>query len=244
MTKTELLNTNYDCIINVVDSVNAVRNFYATTMLLELNKPMIIALNFYDEFTKKGGKLKVKELENLLKIPVVPIVAYDIKSVQNLISKAKHARKPTDIFKYYNMPKLLKKDDFFNENLDNNLFVEVVNTRYDFIENNLQKYIFIPQKNIKKEGRLDNFFLNKYLSVFIFFAIMFCIFYLTFNLIGESLSLLTNSLLKFIFSQIIFLLNILKLPNIIITLFENAIFTGVYALFGFLPYILLLFLIV
>lgn len=70
-----LIHKKPDMIINVVDSTNMERNFYLTVQLLELNIPVIVALNIFDEAEKKGYRIDVKTLEEMLGVTVVPMVA-------------------------------------------------------------------------------------------------------------------------------------------------------------------------
>ena len=63
-----------DVIINVIDASNIERNMFLTTQLMELDYPMIIAINMYDELTKKGAKLNIDKLEEMFKIPIIPTI--------------------------------------------------------------------------------------------------------------------------------------------------------------------------
>ena len=71
-----IIKENPDVILNIVDASNLERNLYLTLQLLELGKPVILALNMMDSAEKKGISLDLKTLASILKIPVVPIVAY------------------------------------------------------------------------------------------------------------------------------------------------------------------------
>ena len=80
-TSEEVISRNYiledkpDCIINIVDVTNLERNLYLTTQIMEINVPIIIALNMMDILRKKGKELDVKKLEEELGVPVVEISA-------------------------------------------------------------------------------------------------------------------------------------------------------------------------
>ena len=73
VTRDFLLNTHPDGIINIVDASNIERNLYLTMQLMELNIPLVLALNMMDEVRANGGTIMVNELEELLGVPVVPI---------------------------------------------------------------------------------------------------------------------------------------------------------------------------
>jgi len=85
-----LLNTKPKGIINIVDATNIDRNLYLTMQLLEMDVPMVIALNMMDEVTANGGSVDVKGMESMLGVPVVPISAMKNQGVQELIEKAIH----------------------------------------------------------------------------------------------------------------------------------------------------------
>jgi len=78
------------CIINIVDATNIERNLYLTMQLIELDIPMVLALNMMDEVTANGGSVDVNMLEESLGIPVVPISAAKNEGVDELIEHAMH----------------------------------------------------------------------------------------------------------------------------------------------------------
>ncbi len=80
-----------DAIINIVDATNLERNLYLTVQLLELEKPMVVALNFMDEVEKHGDKIDLKRLSQALGVPVVPITARSGENVDELLKLAHKA---------------------------------------------------------------------------------------------------------------------------------------------------------
>lgn len=80
-------------IINIVDATNIERNLYLTMQLIELNIPMVLALNMMDEVRENGGTINVNELEAALGIPVVPISAAKNEGIDELIDHAMHVAK-------------------------------------------------------------------------------------------------------------------------------------------------------
>ncbi len=84
-----------DLIINVIDSTNLERNLYLTLELLQHNTPVVIALNMWDEAKHNGITINPGELEKLLGVPVVPIVALTGEGVKTLLSRLKDAPIPT-----------------------------------------------------------------------------------------------------------------------------------------------------
>jgi ferrous iron transport protein B len=83
-----------DLIINVIDSTNLERNLYLTLELLKRNTPVVIALNMWDEAKHNGITIKINELEKLLGVPVVPIVALTGEGIKTLLSRLKDAPIP------------------------------------------------------------------------------------------------------------------------------------------------------
>ncbi len=86
-------------IINIADATNIERNLYLTLQLMELEVPMVLALNMMDELTGNGGSIDVNKMEHLLGIPVVPISAFKNEGVDELVRHAVH------IAKYQEKPK-------------------------------------------------------------------------------------------------------------------------------------------
>ncbi len=80
-------------IINIVDAMNIERNLYLTMQLIELDVPMVLALNMMDEVRGNGGSININAMEALLGIPVVPISAAKNEGVDELISHAVHVAK-------------------------------------------------------------------------------------------------------------------------------------------------------
>ena len=80
-------------IINIVDATNIERNLYLTMQLIELDIPMVLALNMMDEVRGNGGSININAMEALLGIPVVPISASKNEGVDELVSHALHVAK-------------------------------------------------------------------------------------------------------------------------------------------------------
>ena len=93
VTRDFFLNDRPRGIINIVDATNFERNMYLTMQLIELNIPMVLALNMMDEVHKNGGTIKINELEEALGIPVVPISAAKNEGIDELIDHAIHVAK-------------------------------------------------------------------------------------------------------------------------------------------------------
>lgn len=105
-----ILNEKPTGIINIVDATNIERNLYLTMQLMELNIPMVLALNMMDEVRGNGGSILINEMEDILGIPVVPISATKNEGIEELVNHAVH------VAKYQERP---GRNDFCDEK-DNN----------------------------------------------------------------------------------------------------------------------------
>ena len=88
-----VLNEHPKGIINIVDATNIERNLYLTMQLMELNIPMVLALNMMDEVRENGGSILINQMEEMLGIPVVPISAAKNEGIDELVSHALHVAK-------------------------------------------------------------------------------------------------------------------------------------------------------
>lgn len=93
VTREFLLKNKPKGIINIVDASNIERNLYLTMQLMELNVPMVLALNMMDEVRENGGSILVNEMEDMLGIPVVPISASKNEGIHELVDHAMHVAK-------------------------------------------------------------------------------------------------------------------------------------------------------
>ena len=95
-----VLNEKPHGIINIVDATNIERNLYLTMQLLEMDRPMVIALNMMDEVMGNGGSIDINKMEELLGVPVIPISAAKNQGVDELVKHAIHVahfqEKPLD----------------------------------------------------------------------------------------------------------------------------------------------------
>lgn len=93
VTRQFLLDNRPKGIINIVDATNIERNLYLTMQLIELDIPMVVALNMMDEVNSNGGSIRINDLENILGVPVIPISAAKNQGIDELIDHAVHVAK-------------------------------------------------------------------------------------------------------------------------------------------------------
>ena len=102
-----ILNEKPKAIINIVDATNIERNLYLTVQLLEMQVPMVIALNMMDELSGNGGTIDINRMEAMLGVPVIPISALKNEGIEELVHHAIH------IARYQEKP---TRYDFCDEN--------------------------------------------------------------------------------------------------------------------------------
>ena len=93
VTRNFVLNEHSRGIINIVDATNIERNLYLTMQLMELDIPMVLALNMMDEVRENGGSVLVNQMEERLGIPVIPISAAKNEGIEELVAHAVHVAK-------------------------------------------------------------------------------------------------------------------------------------------------------
>ena len=109
VTRNFVLNEHPKGIINIVDATNIERNLYLTMQLMELDIPMVLALNMMDEVRENGGSILVNQMEEMLGIPVVPISAAKNEGIDELVAHALH------VAKYQERP---READYWDANED------------------------------------------------------------------------------------------------------------------------------
>ena len=126
VTRNFLFKEKPKAIINIVDATNIERNLYLTMQLLELNMPMVVALNMMDEMSGNGGTVLINELEEYLGVPVIPISAAKGEGIDELVSHVLHVA-------YYQ-----EKPQFY-QHLDNQALDRCINAIEHLIEDHAKK---------------------------------------------------------------------------------------------------------
>lgn len=134
-------------IINIVDATNIERNLYLTMQLLEMDVPMVVALNMMDEVTGNNGAVDINGMEAMLGVPVVPISAAKNEGVHELIEHALH------IAEYQEKP---KKQDFCSKDNHGGAIHRAIHTVESIIEDHAEKaglpLQFAATKTIEGDG--------------------------------------------------------------------------------------------
>lgn len=301
VTREFILKNKPDAIINIIDATNIERNLYLTLQLLELDRPMVIALNMMDEVRQNHGSIDVNALEAALSVPVVPISAIKNEGIDELIdhliqvavsnerperidfcpndNTAKgavhrtihsiehiiedHAIK-TGLPLRFAASKLAEKDELIQDvlDLDENecktidhlikqmedesgleAMAAVADMRFTFIENLCA--ITTKKAGESKErirsAKIDTILTGKYTSIPSFIAIMALVFYLTFGVFGNILSIWLEAAIQIITNHADAMLTAWQINPVVHSLVIDGIFNGIGSVLSFLPIIVILF---
>ncbi|MBO7519299.1 MAG: ferrous iron transport protein B [Clostridia bacterium] len=289
------------CIINIVDATNIERNLYLTMQLMELETPMVLALNMMDEMRGNGGTVLINEMEDMLGIPVVPIAAAKREGVDELIRHAVH------IAKYSEKPgrtdfcdknaaggavhraihgimhliedhcaeekvpvrfaacKLIEGDEIVagrlklttnEKELIEHIILQmeqergldraaaIADMRFSFITRLCAKCVVKPKvsKEQVRSRKIDSVLTGKYTAIPTFILIMGAVFWLTFNVIGNSLQAVLESGIDYLTVAAENLLKSVNVNAAIRSLIIDGVFKGVGSVLSFIPIIITLFL--
>lgn len=222
VSKEYIINQKPDVLINVIDSMNLERNLYLTIQLKKIGIPIVIALNMLDELYKNNMKINIIELSKRLDIPIVPITNVNKKEINELINKTIELS-------------FSKKE---KNKVVNDQYEEEIIYRYKNIEKICSGIIQGKKENLSS---IDKILTNKYFGIPIFLTIMFIIFYLTFNVIGEYFSNLLNIGLDVVTEEIENILINNNVNQLIQSLIIEGIITGIGSVLSFLPIIVTLY---
>lgn len=288
ITRDYLLNQRPDSIINVVDSNNLERNLYLTTQLLDLDIPVVLALNMSDVIGKRGDSINKEKLEKEFGVKAIftsaitkegidellgsldaltpsgrfflgEDIEHSIKNVEDVISVKDSFAK-----RFYSI-KLLERDEKIYDKLkleegklakideivtrlekqeDDIVASFISTTRYDRIVDIIKKVgSFKSKEKLSISDRIDKIVTNRFLAIPIFIAIMFSVYYLAISTVGGFFTDWFNNVLfgDIILSALTGLMTSLGVSNIVMSLVIDGVLSGVGAVLGFLPQLLVLF---
>ena len=172
-TPEEVIARNYcldekpDCIINIVDATNLERNLYLTTQILEIDVPVVVALNMMDAVEKAGDKIDEKLLEQRLGVPVIKISALKETGLKELMSKAynesKKIRKGSTVLEDSQLSHLITdvRISLGGQKVENPLFHAIKLVENDSIEVGMHRDVLPMIEEFKKTYN-DNVFGNDF----------------------------------------------------------------------------------
>lgn len=268
-----------DVIINVVDASCLERNLYLTLQLLELKKPVILALNMMDIVEDRGMEIDLHRLPEMLgSIPVVPVSArkrtgLDVllhavvhhyeegphgvvvrytPQIENKISKVETVLKAhygeMENLRWHAIKFLEYDEEVWNDHpvnvsniLDHNYEKEIINQKYDYIEEVIHECLVNKEQKEASTDRIDRFLTHPVWGVPIFLGIMALVFFLTFT-IGDFLKGYFETALDLFSAAVLRLLKSAQAAPWITSLIVDGIVAGVGGILTFLPNIFILFL--
>ena len=295
VTRDFLIKDHPDGIINIIDATNIERNLYLTLQLLDLDIPVILALNMMDVVTANGGKIDVKGLSQRLGIPIIPISASKNQGVDDLIHGAveivRKRRRPEkrdfctgDVHRAihsiahliedeardhrvalkFASIKLVEGDekmmreleilepeqDIIKHIVDDMEFhcgmdreAALADARYKYIENLCEELVVKPHetKGQRRSVSIDRILTHRILAIPIFLGIMMFIFWITFGVVGATLSDWFSGGIDFLIGLLDHGLETAQVNETLRSLLIDGVCSGVGSVLSFLPTIVLLF---
>lgn len=289
-----ILSDDVDVIVDVVDASSLERNLYLTLQLLELGKPVVVALNMMDVVDKRGMEIDLHRLPEMLGVPVIPVSAQkrtgldillhtiahhkDAHEAERLIhhhdsdyskKHEQHAMVYSDkleskidaiseaLTKTYpdlknprwHAIKLLEQDQEITQEypvglpyiLDRSYESDIINEKYDFIEEIIEETLFNKEKQAALTDKADRLLLNNWLGIPLFLGIMALVFLLTFTL-GDWLKGYFEAFIGWASDWTAAGMQALKVNPMLTSLVSDGIIAGVGGILSFLPNIAILFL--
>lgn len=228
VTRNCVMDDDIEVIVNVVDASCMERNLYLTLQLLELGKPVVLALNMMDIVEERGMEIDLHRLPEILgDIPVVPVSAAKRKGFDILLHAVVH---------HYEEGSKGNIITYCSENEK-----ERIQARYTFIENLMKEVLFYHKRRKDSTDKADRILTHPIWGVPIFLCIMAFVFFLTFT-VGDWLKGYLEIFVDFIGNQIYRFLDFLHASQWLKSLIVDGIIAGVGGILTFIPNIAVLFL--
>lgn len=235
-----------DLILHIVDVTNLERNLYLTTQLMELGKPLVIALNMTDLLKKQGGSVDSGRLEQELGVPVAAISATTGEGIGDLlrcIRKRLAQQTITTLSK--EAQRLLQKVEAVRRKEETGAVedgeIAIADLRYRFVCGVCSRTITKGQAFTGIGGRIDRILTHRVWALPLFFLIMLCIFAITFGPPGTLLKEGMERLVDSVSGLLASLLRQAGVSEWLYGLLVEGVLHGVGAVLSFAPQILLLF---
>lgn len=274
-----IMQNEVDVIINIVDASALERNLFLTMQLLELGKPVILALNMMDIVEERGMEIDLHRLPEMLGgIPVVPVSARKRSGLDVLLHAVVHhyqEKHRADVVTYHDYIeekitllegklkeqyqieenvrwyaiKLLVQDQELAEKfpidmpevLDRSYEKDVINQKYEYIEEIIEDTLFYKSEKAAFTDKVDEVLTHPVWGMPIFFVVMAVVFFLTF-FVGDALKGGFEVILDSISNGVLQLLEQMHVMPWMISLVVDGIIAGVGGILTFLPNIFILFL--
>ncbi len=227
---------NLDVIINIVDITNLSRSLFFTTQLLELGIPMVIALNKTDLNNKKGNKVDVEKLSELLNCPVIETVSINKKGLKPLIDCAiKNMNNlPVASFKQDYLLNITKEESEINDK-----------KRYEFVDSVVKSVENrkVLTKTLNRQDKLDALLVNKWIGIPVFAVVMFLVFFISQSTVGTWIADLFVGVLEKGQEALASLLSDSTTGELSIwgSILVDGVVGGLIAVVGFLPLVMVMY---
>ncbi len=238
-----LLNNKLDLVVDVVDSSNLERNLFLTVQLLEQGIPVLIDLNMKDDAERRGITVDCRKMEDAFGMPVVESIGRSSKSTKKLLdvftSTVMDNYQPSDrvkahIAKVQEIKASSKSEDQKNE--------EIIEARYALIDTVMSEAVTVKSVGADMSEKLDRFLANGILALPIFLAIMYAVFNITFEWIGQPIADALDAAINEDFLE--FATDALTEAGVaewMVSLVCDGVIAGVGAVLTFVPLIFVLF---
>ena len=238
-----LMNTKLDLVVDVVDSSNLERNLFLTIQLMEQGIPLLIDLNMMDDAERRGIKIDCRKMEDALGMPVVETVGRSTKSTKKLLdvftTTVMANYQPSDrvkahIAKVQEIKASSKSEEQKNE--------EIIEARYALIDTVMAEAVTASNVGATTSEKMDRFLANGILALPIFLAIMYAVFNITFEWIGQPIADALDAAINEDFLE--FAKDYLTEAGVaewMVSLVCDGVISGVGAVLTFVPLIFVLF---
>lgn len=214
-----------DIIIDIVDASSLERNLYLALQLIETGQHIILALNMMDIVKKRGMRINIKKLEEMLKVKIVPISAKNRSGLDELLETAIKLKQ-------------IEKKSNIRVKIDNE---EEITKKYDYIEQIVNECIENKKEKEEITDKIDKILTHRILGLPIFILIMAIVFLLTFT-IGDFIKGYFELLLEMFSDKVLYILQEIGAGKAVTSLIIEGIISGVGGILTFLPNIFILFL--
>lgn len=292
-----IMSDDVDVIVDVVDASCLERNLYLTLQLIELGKPVVLALNMMDIIEERGMEIDLHRLPEMLGIPAIPVSARKKSGLEILMhavahhkdyakqspfihhhpQNTRHAHNHHNEYamvyhddiedkidliigrlkqKYPNIKnmrwhaiKMLEQDEAVIEKyplnipevMDRSYEKDIINQKYDFIEEIIQETLVNKSRKEERTDKIDRYLTSRWLGLPIFLGIMALVFFLTFT-VGDWLKGYFEIALEWFSGGALGLLDMWHVSPMLQSLIVDGIISGVGGILTFLPNIFILFL--
>lgn len=184
-----LLSSNPDLVVDVIDSSNIERNLFLTVQLLEKGIPVLLDLNMQDEAGRRGIKINTAKLEEAFGMPVTETVGRSRKSVRKLLdvftSTVMSGYCPSDMLKDH----IAAVKEVENSGMPEGKIEEnIIALRYELIDKIMAEAVIVENVGPSRSEKIDRFLANGFMALPILLLLLYAVFEVTFNWIGQPLA--------------------------------------------------------